>query len=522
MFFSAPRCRPSFWSTALLARAQVTSAPTNNGTPATVARWRFSRFTIQNRALWPLPALTDFQCDCWPHSTALPTSADYMTDAIEPTGPPARPRKRLPSSPRRRPSSPKRQRLTATQPNSHTIGSNPSIDEKPDAGPATQLSDQFCSDSPLSIANPRKRRQTSSTAPRKRPARQRQLTDTQPIPHTTESKAPIEPTLYAIPTTKLSVKALEPDTDPKIRTLQSSPLRPVPRRTATKGQPTRRSARQTARPSDGPVKPRVAEGLPDTPLGILEHLLPVELVEQWATWTNLRARQNSSLGDKWVHTNSREIYLFLGIFLYMGLVRTPTINSYWEAGSMSMHHPFIVYISRDQFKLLYRWVSTWDPRTGVICPFERVDYWSKILQVRSMDFWLPGSEVSVDEAMVRFAGRSVHTVHLPSKPIPIGMKVWCIAQAGFMIGWFWHSKGRGPQGCLQEIPESLYPLYQGLANTQAVVFALLLKLPRTPPSLYGYYVYMDNLFSTAQLFSLLLKYGIKATSIARVCEGISR
>lgn len=32
---------------------------------------------------------------------------------------------------------------------------------------------------------------------------------------------------------------------------------------------------------------------------------------------------------------------------------------------------------------------------------------------------------------------------------------------------------------------------------------------------------MDNLFSTAQLFSLLLRYGIKATGTARPCNGMS-
>ena len=334
----------------------------------------------------------------------------------------------------------------------------------------------------------KKRRLATSTAPRKRRTKQAQLTDTQPDDHIIESSGP-----------------LAPDTDPDTWTLPSSPLRPMPgyapAATAEAGQPVASQASQSvtriASPADGPVKPRVVAGLPASPLGIFEMLLPSELVAQWATWTNYRARQNSKQGTHWVPTNGSEVYLFLGIGLYMGLVKAPTTQSYWETGPHSTQHPFRQYMSRQRFELLYRWVSTWDPSIGTKCPFERVESWSLVLQARSMDSWIPGSEVSVDEAMVRFAGRCTHKVHIPRKPIPIGMKVWCIAQAGFMIGWFWHSRGNGPLGCLQSMPAALHPLYKGLAPTQAVVFALLLKLPRLPPSLYGFYVFMDNLFSIA-------------------------
>lgn len=401
---------------------------------------------------------------------------------------------------------------TAVPWSSHTDASDFLIEPSFDAEPWTLASQKhevddngFADDNAgqWPVARSRKRPLTS-TAPRKRQARQAALADSQANPNTSEFS-----------------KAVEPDTDPATWDLPSSPLKAIP----LNEHPPETSKHETDEqptPAMRPVKARVLPGLPASPLGVFEQLCPRNIVDQWATWTNIRARQECKLGDRWVPTNSSEIYLLLGILLYLGLHKAPTVKSYWETGDGATRHPFTRYMSRNRFDYLHRWVSPWDTRNPTSNPFERVQSWSTVLQARSMQWWVPGSELSVDEAMVRFAGRSIYTVHLPSKPIPIGLKVWCIAQAGFMIGWFWHAKGEGPLGCLDALPPAMHAEYHSLAKSQAVVFALLSKLPRVPPSIYGYHVYMDNLFSTAQLFSLLLRYGIRATGTARPSEGMSK
>ena len=66
------------------------------------------------------------------------------------------------------------------------------------------------------------------------------------------------------------------------------------------------------------------------------------------------------------------------------------------------------------------------------------------MQSIAMQLWRPGSEVSVDEAMIPFNGKSKEIVNLPSKPIPIGFKVWVVAQRGYFLQWIWHERGNGP------------------------------------------------------------------------------
>ena len=36
--------------------------------------------------------------------------------------------------------------------------------------------------------------------------------------------------------------------------------------------------------------------------------------------------------------------------------------------------------------------------------------------------------------MVRFTGRSTDTVYIPTKPIPVGYKVWVVADLGYFYG----------------------------------------------------------------------------------------
>jgi hypothetical protein len=54
------------------------------------------------------------------------------------------------------------------------------------------------------------------------------------------------------------------------------------------------------------------------------------------------------------------------------------------------------------------------------------------LQQQFRKYWKPSRDVAVDECKVRFTGRSYDITTIPSKPIPIGYKVWAIAQVGYI------------------------------------------------------------------------------------------
>ena len=48
--------------------------------------------------------------------------------------------------------------------------------------------------------------------------------------------------------------------------------------------------------------------------------------------------------------------------------------------------------------------------------------------------------------MVKFTGPSKETIKMPNKPIPIGYKIWVMANNRYFLQWNFHAKGEGPVG----------------------------------------------------------------------------
>ncbi|RYC79342.1 hypothetical protein BFJ63_vAg17777 [Fusarium oxysporum f. sp. narcissi] len=183
-----------------------------------------------------------------------------------------------------------------------------------------------------------------------------------------------------------------------------------------------------------------------------------------------------------------------------------------------------------KFELITRYFRTFDhtnldvsderdlPKT-----FQAAEEWSEHIQRVSIELYLPGTNLTVDECMVPFTGRSKETTLVKGKPTPEGFKIWVIAQQGYFLHWLWHVKASpvtpvtvklevptpyGKKGKLRtEIP---------LSNTQSVVVHLLKKLVTQT-----HHVFTDNLFSLPQLFRLLRQLGYGATGTARPNCGIT-
>ena len=51
----------------------------------------------------------------------------------------------------------------------------------------------------------------------------------------------------------------------------------------------------------------------------------------------------------------------------------------------------------------------------------------------------PRSVVSIDEIMLRFTGRSLHTVVLRGRPVPLGYGILALCDAGYVYGFLFDS-----------------------------------------------------------------------------------
>ena len=92
-----------------------------------------------------------------------------------------------------------------------------------------------------------------------------------------------------------------------------------------------------------------------------------------------------------------------------------------------------------------------------------------------------GQNISVDEAMVKFKGRSSLKQYQPMKPIKCGFKIWCIADStnGY-VGSFIVYTGKSGEGPTTDL---------GYKVVMVVCKDLLGK---------GYHVYCDNYFTRQQ------------------------
>ena len=112
--------------------------------------------------------------------------------------------------------------------------------------------------------------------------------------------------------------------------------------------------------------------------------------------------------------------------------------------------------------------------------------------------YFPHRDVAVDEAMIKFQGRSSLKQYMPQKPTKRGIKVWVLADSH--NGYFWKFEvytGKNGETVERGLPAR-------------VVKTLTEELKRQ-----NFHVYFDNFFNSFQLLKELASDGIFACGTAR-------
>lgn len=231
-------------------------------------------------------------------------------------------------------------------------------------------------------------------------------------------------------------------------------------------------------------------------------------------------RYLSSLNQKpWKPVTADEILTYLGIEIYMGIHTEPHLDYYWNTREERgpLHSPVRKAMGCDRWKQINRYFHVWDPTShqferpdGKVRPHEKVCYLGALLISSFQRYWKLGTHVAIDECIEGFTGRSSDTVNIPTKPTPIGFKIWVLADQGYVSDLLWHVKGdgkdQGPQGLSKTWEE------KGFSKTQAVVLELATRMPNGGR---GHVVHLDNLFTSSKLLSTLRDYGIGANGTVR-------
>lgn len=194
----------------------------------------------------------------------------------------------------------------------------------------------------------------------------------------------------------------------------------------------------------------------------------------------------------------REIEVFFGVLLYMGIVHVPAYRDYFrtdEIGQLFVRNA----ISRDRFQEILKNLHfnnnyaeqaktdrAWKVRT-------LINHFNHVYQRYAKNV----SHQSVDEHMVKFKGNNHMKQYVKNKPVKWGFKMWqrCDSQTGYLYEFdLYTGRKESPELGLGE--SVVLSLSSSLASTYATIFA-------------------DNYFSSPSLVLKLLEDGIYYTGVVK-------
>ena len=205
-----------------------------------------------------------------------------------------------------------------------------------------------------------------------------------------------------------------------------------------------------------------------------------------------------------------EMKVFFGILIYMGLYRVSSQEEYWECNSTLPKHPIAQAMPLVRYQQIKRFLHVCDPLgdNGATFFFNKLEPLLSHVRATSKQLWFPQYRVAVDEMMILCNGRSYETVRMKNKPIGAGYKIWALCDRGYVYEYFPHSNKQ---------PWKELENYKGtLTRHSAVVVRLVESLPReSGKKILRYAVFMDNLFSSIKLFSMMRDKGIGCVGTTR-------
>ena len=157
-------------------------------------------------------------------------------------------------------------------------------------------------------------------------------------------------------------------------------------------------------------------------------LWPAAICQMICLQTNSYALQHNHLN--WAPVSTDGLWTFLGIIVLMGIHRLPKINHAVlepEPVSWCACYP-TTNVTAEILETVVQLTSGGQPTSRLPWYQWSLSKGEALLDILSRTFCLhytPSQEISVDEAMVKFKGRSKGKVCMPRKPVKVGFRIWC-------------------------------------------------------------------------------------------------
>lgn len=199
------------------------------------------------------------------------------------------------------------------------------------------------------------------------------------------------------------------------------------------------------------------------PIDVFNQFFSQDIIDLIVKQTNIYGEQMISGKDSannWQEVTENTIRSFLGLLIMMGLHRLPRVRDYWSRNKIFYTEVVANVMSRNKFFRILSALHLSDSAKQNLLRknskefklFKVFDFISLLRKNFQTNFRL-GTNISIDESMIKFKGRSSLKQFLPSKPIKRGYKVRCLADSltGYLYNFeIYTGKEKEKQGTLGE------------------------------------------------------------------------
>ena len=240
------------------------------------------------------------------------------------------------------------------------------------------------------------------------------------------------------------------------------------------------------------------------PIDYFHLFLPESFFEDCAEQTNLYAQQmQEKIDERWEACTVSDVKIFLYVNIYFGIKRLPHYAHYFAEHPLLRVEAVASVLTKARYEKLSQYFhlnnnDNFHPRGHPEHdPLFKVRPLLDLVVAKSKALYLPGRNISFDEAMVQYTGRLYFKQYIRGKPTPWGVKVWCAAdpRTGYLLDFFLYTgKGKlGPNGLGYDVITTLGDRFNNR----------------------GHHFFFDNFFSSVKLAKDLLQQGTYSCSTIR-------
>jgi hypothetical protein len=242
------------------------------------------------------------------------------------------------------------------------------------------------------------------------------------------------------------------------------------------------------------------------PIEYFNLFFTINLISTLVTETNRYAEQffrnNPAARNRmnWVQVSLQEMKAFIAIVLNMGIIRKPSIRSYWYTSSSQKCDWFGKVLSRNRFQAILKFFHITNSTT--LPPHGSPDYnpcgrFQPLIDHANRLFhhyYVPYQKLSVDESLVGTKKRVALTQYMPKKKHHRwGIKLWvlCDAITNYCLQFYCYKGAK-----YEDNREEIERVGQG--------YSVVKKLMEMGNFLNkGYHLYLDNFFTSKKLVRFL-------------------